>query len=435
MPKKKDETVVEPEVIQDKPQAPATPAEQMIAPLTVFDDYLSRFQDYKKLSINGISDKKGFKDVDEKRKEVKRVKIEARKVGESIEGPIRELLGQVVAKKKSYENSFKEIEDHLDAECEDYTQEVKAEEDRIRQEAEARFNKRLDQINTLGAKWNGHTSYKIGEVAITSQEIRTLNDEQFIKITSLMEEEGIKEREQQRFEEERRAEEKRIADAELAKAKEEAEKARLEKEKMEQELADALAALEKEKQERVNAEVERVRLEKEAEAEKARQESIAFSERRNKELVEKYPAIEYDGEFYSYRGFAIGVKEEVLFEHLNEDKWANYLDELGNSFKEIDKDIIEKQQAEEEKRKAEIKAAEEAAVKAEQERVAKEKADAERQEILKPDKEKLLIAAQKIADFPTKLAFTSEEAKSIHNQLIEKMSSISLWLQKETESL
>jgi len=428
-----EQDILEPEVISTEPEAQQTPEEQAIAPLNHFDQKLAEFKPYLSLTINGLKDKAGYKKADEARKEVKRERLKAEKVAENLKAPLTKLLGQIREREKSLVKDFDEIEDYLDDQVKAYDKEEAEEKARIAAEAERRYNHRMDQINTIGAKWNGHTSYKIGEVSVTSAEIKSLSDEQFIEITHRMEAEGEKIREQERLEEERKAEEKRIADEEAARLKAEAEKLRLEKEAAEKELAEARAALEKEKADREKAEAERLKLEKQAEADRIKKE---YDDRLEKRLSDIHhfeeSIIDYDGVLMFKRSALISVPK---LRDITDEEFVDFFNGLTTELEHISKKEEEYEKAERDRKEAEIKAAEEAAVKAEQDRVAAEKAAAEREEALKPDKQKLTDAAQRIADFPTKLAFTSPEAKAINQELTQKLKDVSVWLTESIQKL
>lgn len=443
MPKKNaelKEDVVTPEVAHDSPQEPQTPAEAMIAPLTVFDKKLSEFEAHKSLTISGLGDKEGYKKVDEARKEIKRTRIESEKVADGILGPLTNLVNQVRDKKKHYIKEFKAIEDDLQSRTDDYDRQEKEEKERIAAEAEARFNKRLDQLFSLGAKFNGHTSYKVGEIAVTSQEIKTLSDEKFIEITGLMEVEAELIREAERKEEERLAEEKRLREEEAERQRQEAEKLRQEKEQLEKEKAEMQAQLQKEKEEleaqlkavreeAAAAERERIRKEREAEQERLKKEEEENQKKLDNLFEERRSNIYHLSEFVSFKDDTFTYRDQVLVSKDNvmaqpEESCDSYLDGLS--------DVIEGLEAE---HAAKLKDIEEAAVKAEQDRLSAEKAAAEREEMLKPDKQKLTDAAGRIKDFPTKLAFTSPEAKVIHEQLTATMHEVARWLLESVETL
>lgn len=437
MPKKNaelKEEVVTPEVIHDSPQEPQTPAEAMIAPLTVFDKKLSEFEAHKSLTISGLGDKEGYKKVDEARKEIKRTRIESEKVADGILEPLTNLVNQVRDKKKFYVKEFKAIEDTLQSQTDDYDRKEQEEKDRIAAEAEARYNKRMDQLFTLGAKFNGHTSYKVGEIAVTSQEIKTLSDEKFIEITGLMEVEAELIREQERKEEERLAEEKRLREEEVERQRQEAEKLRQEKEQLEKEKAEMQAQLQKEKEEleaqlkavreeAAAAERERIRKEREAEQKRIEHEQGTLFNVRSAELfgINEEVSKSDDG-IFTFRGVVLTSKPAVL--DIQEGLWSEYLD----GTKAMISSRIDQIKKEHEEAQAE-------AIKAEQDRLAAEKAAAEREEMLKPDKQKLTDAAGRIKDFPTKLAFTSPEAKAIHEQLTIKMEEVAAWLNQSVETL
>lgn len=437
MPKKNaelKENVVTPEVIHDSPQEPQTPAEAMIAPLTVFDKKLSEFEAHKSLTISGLGDKEGYKKVDEARKEIKRTRIESEKVADGILEPLTNLVNQVRDKKKHYIKEFKAIEDTLQSQTDDYDRKEQEEKDRIAAEAEARYNKRMDQLFTLGAKFNGHTSYKVGEIAVTSQEIKTLSDEKFIEITGLMEVEAELIREQERKEEERIAEENRLREEEAERQRQEADKLRQEKEQLEKEKAEMQAQLQKEKEEleaqlkavrEEAAAAERERIRREREDEQKRIDHVMgtlFNVRRADVLgLDEEVSMGEDG-IFTFRGVVLTSKNVIL--DITEEVWPEYLSGLKRMIAERIEEI-----------KREYAEAQVAAVKAEQDRLAAEKAAAEREEMLKPDKQKLTDAAGRIKDFPTKLAFTSPEAKAIHEQLTVKMEEVAAWLNQSVETL
>jgi hypothetical protein len=425
--------IVEPEVLSTEPATPTTREEAAIAPLNHFDQKLAEYKPYLSYKIDGLKDKAGYKKADDARKEVKRERLKAEKVAENLKAPLTKLLGQIREREKALVKSFDEIEDHLDEQVKSYDKELEAERQRIVAEAEARFNRRLDQLITLGAKSNGHTSWAVGDAAVTTNEIRSMSDEHFIEVTGRMETEGEKIREQERLAEEAAAAEKKRQEEESARLKAEADKLRAEKEAAEKELADMRIALAKSQEDAAKAETDRLKREAEVEAEKLQAQRQRIIEARYEDMQKLSEQMTVKGGYWSYRGELLCSDEDMML--IPEEAWTQHLSTIGSNLYEIDKKIAANERASEEKRLADIKAAEEAAVKAEQDRVAAEKAKAEREEALKPDKQKLADAAQRIADFPTKLAFTSSEAKAIHSELTSRLKDVSLWLTESIEKL
>jgi hypothetical protein len=377
-----DETVVV-EATEVKVAAPASPKEATLVRLSPYDKKIAEYQQYLTLKVQDADDKAGAKKIDDARKEVKRTKIEAEKVGKEIIAPFNEVVKAINARRSEVEKSLKGIEDHLQAECDRYDEMV--EERRLEEEAaaEAKFKNRIDQILTIGAEWNGYSAYKIGEISASLIDVRQLPDEDFIDLTTKMEEEyerqriakEEKEAEEKARQAEREAEQKRIADENKKLAKEKADlQKQLDDMKKSQQAAADKAAKEKADKDAADAA-------EKAEADKLRRQTeFNF---RHSELTLYSVTLDEEAQIFMYEDAAVSSVSDV--KEMTAEAWAEFMAELPNDIQRY------KDQVEEEKRKKE-----EADAAAEAAREKEAQAEKDRLEALEPDKAKLLKLLSKL---------------------------------------
>lgn len=432
------EEIVTPEVIHDTP-AVADPANSSgIALLSPFEKKVAEYKPYLDLKIKDHSDKKGFEAVEEARKKVKSSKVEAKKVTDEIARPFKEILAQIDEKGGNVFKDLKAIEDDLSGKSAQYKGWVEAEAARVKKEQEEKIERRFDQVVSLGAVFNGFSSYKIGELSISQVEMRSMTDAEFIDFTNKAEAEASRVRLEKAAEEERLAKEK--ADLEKAQKEEEVriakENARIQKEK--DELAAAQEKLRKE-QEKLAEQQRKAKEKEDADAaEKKAREAEEEAERQRKiaEANEKLIAAKVklrtadllvlgatmdglDNDIFKYKGTAIA---QILdLENDSDEDWSQFISALPSHFKEID----EAAELEENERKAN----EEQALKAEEERIAKEEEDRKKreeeekaaEEALKPDREKLLGIIKKTRDLCAKSTMTSNAGEYLMEEFLTSL--------------
>ena len=383
----KGATIV-PEVEVLSSPSESAPTETGLAALSKYDLLINKFKPYLDLTIAGPDDKDGEKRVDEARKEVKRTKTEAGKVGTALKAPLKAMIDQINAQEKSVVKSLSDIEDALEEKQDEYKRSVVERDLRIQEEAAAKIDKRVNQLITIGAKFNGFNSYKIGDVSISTMEIRTMDDSEFIYVTTEMEAEYERNRqaeESKRLQEEADKAERERKDAE-ARAELEAETQKLaqEKERIQKELDDLR------KQNEALLETQR----KANEAAKAQRDAELETQKnlRISQLLAVGATLSDNGKYYHKTLF---LAEPSDFTDRTDEEWSSFVD--GLPF------VIEVYDKEEEKKTQAAADAEAAKVKAEEERVKKE---LELAEALKPDMVKLrtLINKMKVECSKVKLA-------------------------------
>jgi hypothetical protein len=337
-------TEVSPEVV-----TPLTPKEATLARLSPYDQKLSEFAPYLDLKISGAADKEIDKKIEEARKEVKRTRVEAEKVGKEIVAPFNAVVSQINARRNEVEDGFTKIEKHLQSEHDKF---VKLEEEQIRlqkEAAEAKFQNRLDQLRTLGAEWNGVNAFKMGELSLSVLDIRSMDDEDFIQNTTQME--AI-------YEQERLAREAKAEADRLAAEKEKAERAKIEEAnaKLEKEKADlqkklddmlkekaAVALAAQKEQEKKDAEAAAVQAEKDkqaAEDEKNRQ-ALKFNLRKSDLMLTGLKEDEFGS--FSHNGKTL-VKRAAI-EQFDDEEWSNLVNELPNTIQKLDDEAAEAEEA------------------------------------------------------------------------------------------
>lgn len=362
---------------------PTSPKEATLLPLSPFDVKIAEFTPYLKLKVKDVNDSDGAKKIDDARKEVKRVKIEAEKIGKEVVAPFNEVVKAINARRNEVEGSLEKIEKYLKSECDRYNQMVEEKEKEEAKKAEEKFQNRIDQVRTIGAEWNGYSAYKIGEISASLIDIRQMTDEEFIETTGKMEEE---------YERQRIAKEEREAEEKARQAEQEAERNRIaaENQKLAKEKADLqkqLDAMKKQQQDALDkAAKEKADREAKEAADKAEAEAIRkqaeynlrFSELRLCSVI-----LNEETQVFEYEDAAVSSVEDV--KAMTQEEWAEFFVELPNDIQRY------KDQREEEK-----KAKEEADAAAEAERVRLEEAEKARIEELKPDKEKLAKLLSKL---------------------------------------
>lgn len=411
-----DFTHIEPEP-EPAELASLSPKETALAPLNSYMQKIEEFGDYKSLTIDGIKDKKGYEDLDTKRKEVKATKIQFKKEAEALIIPYKEAVSFLEGERDKALDKFVDIESDLADKTTKWKNDVELEKARLAREAEERYNNRLSQLITLGGAANGFGSFKFGdELSMSTTEIRSISDELFIEFTGKAEtyhQQQVEARiEAERAEkEEREAQAAKLKEAEEALAASEAklkkqqeefdakqakENKRLadEKAKSDKEQADREAKM-AEQQRKLDESIARIEAAEKAATEKARVEALEKIQDRIDDLVEIGFEKDEDG-VYFLEEFTFTEDELISFDKKEFTKQAKGI------VAETSKRVKEKE--------------------AEVARQAKEEAD--RVAALLPDKEKLTAISENLLAQIVSIELSTPEATAIQ-----------LWLAEEIESI
>lgn len=417
-----DHIAVETEVINEPSAVLLPPTEAALAQLNHFDLRMEEARKLRSLDIKGIDDKAGYKKVEEARLSVKRDKVSVEATRKKIVDPVNAFLSQVNARANALKSEFKEIEDELGSKSTAYDDAIAAERQRLIDLAEAKYLNRLNQVQTIGAQFNGHTSWKIGEVSLTAAEIRSLPDEQFINVTHLMEREGESIREAQRIEEEKVASEKAEQERLAAELKAEAERQEEERRKFEKEKADFAAEQQKLKDQAAADEKKRLEVLAKEQAD-LKEAQLSLRETRRRAQLEKISGIleeDIDSRVLAYKGHLLLNTDDLR--NWEDDKWSELIENLPSALADTDAQIAADAEVAEKKRLKDISDAEAAAVKAQKEKDLAEKKEKDRQDALRPDKEKLQELSVKISQITDGLDLSSKEAKVILVAVEDKLS-------------
>lgn len=411
-----DFTHVEPEA-EPTPLATLSPKETALAPLNSFMQKIDDFTAYKSLTIDGIKDKKGFDDLDAKRKEVKATKIQFKKDAEALIAPYEEAVSFLKGERDKALDKFVDIESNLSEKTTQWNLDVASEKARIAREAEERYNNRLSQIITLGGVNNGFGSFKFGdELSMSSTEIRSINDEAFIEFTGKAEayhqlqlEARIEAERAEKEEKEaqdrllKEAQDKLAASQELLKKQEEeferkqkeiTDKAKAEKEKADKEQADREAKM-AEQQRKIDESLAKIAAAEKAAEEVARKAALEKVQDRIDDLIEIGFEKDEDG-VYFLEEFTFTEDELISFDK------KEFTKQVKGIIAEMSKRAKEKE--------AEIA------------RQAKEESD--RVAALLPDKEKLTAISENLLAQIVSIELSTPEATAIQ-----------LWLAEEIESI
>ena len=245
---------------------------------------------YMPLVVDGIADKKGFDAVHEARMDIVKRRTAVEKTRKELKADSLEYGRRVDAEAKRITGMLVPIEEHLQSQ-EDIINNEKA---RIKAEAEAkeaaRIQKRVDLICSYGPNFNG-TEYIVYGLMIPVAIVKTATDEDFdsfidkVQYAKILEEDRIAAIEAARQEEENRL-------AKIA-AEQEAERLRLEAIQKEQEAAAEKIqadkdAIEKEKQRLIDEEALRLKkIEDDKKAAEAEKKRLEELDRVAEEAAEK----------------------------------------------------------------------------------------------------------------------------------------------------
>lgn len=333
---------------------------------------------YMPLTIKDLDDKEGYQAVKLARLFIKAKRVEVKKTGENLRADAVAFQKAVIGEEKRLTDLLKPIEDHLESQEDFYEKEKeRIKQEKIRAEQE-KVNKRTAVLIENGLAFNG-TSFSIGEISISTEDLKTLNEIEFANFISKAElihaeiEAGKAE-----------AERARLAEAERIKEEQEAEKLRLAEVKKEQDAKEA------EFQKR------------EAEL-KAKEEAIAAEQKR--------------------------VDDEKKAAELAKQKEEQEKSRLAELEKARAEAAEKAKRDEQERAKREKEAAEEKERKA--------KAAAARKEALKPDREKLLHFANVLMpELAMKVPILNDEkASHIMHDAMTKLDAVSKFIIESIETL
>lgn len=306
-----------------------TPEQMALAPLSKYDVELAAYEEFKTFKINGPTDKAGYKIADASRLKVKRSRLEAKDAADMVVKPFKDAYDKVNGLRKSLITRFEEIEDHLEAETKIYKAQLEELEKKQIEEANAKLSKRIEQLITLGAKHNGLGGYEMGEFSVSGVELRSLPDEDFIDITSAMETENQRVRD----EENARIEAEKV---EKERLKKEAAAQKKESDRLTQANAVLLAKLAE-----LEAKIEADRIAKEEEELiRSQNEQIDIYNKRYaaREQELKELGIEVTDETINYRDHSIGWNSDL---DMNDESWADFITSLPHTKLAIDENIAQ----------------------------------------------------------------------------------------------
>lgn len=397
----KDLEVVEPEVI------PSTG----IVKLSYYEQKVNEAEKYLELKIDGLKDRKGYKAVEDARKDVGKTRREIEKKRVEIIAPFKDAIDQVNVMAKNLTEKAKTIEGKLQLTGQEWTEAVKAEQEREAREAQEKFDRRLAQVVALGAKWNGASSYKVGDISITTNEIKTIAEDDFVKITGEMEKAGEEIRRQEQEAAEAAAALKKQQEEEAARLKKQADELEKLKAELEQKAAEQAAEFKRREEELLakQKEIEGAAIAKDAE-QKAADRAQTEAER-VQQLLEVNEGIVLDEEsnIHQYEGHILLNAHDIA--EMPADEWSDMIESLPESLAATDAEILAAEEARVAEQQKAIQAASDIAVENEKARVELEAQQAERAEQLKPDRAKLEALASRLMEIKTDVS--SPEAKKI----------------------
>jgi hypothetical protein len=244
-------------------------------------------KDYADLTINGVSDKEGYKKVHDARIILKNTRIQIKKVAEDLREDAKNFQKKVIAKENELIGLISPTEEALEAE----EKRIDSEKEAIKKEEERKKAEKIqNRINSL-AKFN---------YAADFSEVGTMSNEHFDSLLSHANKEFQKE--QERIAEEKAEEERKKAEQEELLAKQRAEIAEMKakQEEIAREQADREAKFKKEQEEAQRKLEEQVRefnliaKEQQAERDRIQAEKQAILDQKAKEESEKQRQIELE---------------------------------------------------------------------------------------------------------------------------------------------
>lgn len=247
--------------------------DQELVKANVTDQVLAELQTFKSLTIKDVNDKEGYKKVYEARIQCKNTRVLAVKICKKGREEALEEQRRWISKEKEVVGKIEDVEVALQAEQD----RIDLEKERLRQEEERKENARIQARVDALAKFN---------YAVDFYELKIMEEEQFKSLLVHAETEFNKEQERlaeiERLKKEEQERLIRVADEQEAERKrldDQAAALRAEQEKIAKEQAEREAAIRRE-QEKREAEIR-------AEREKLEAEKRAIEQARQREIEEK----------------------------------------------------------------------------------------------------------------------------------------------------
>lgn len=373
--------------------------DQELAKANITEQILQQLSEYKNLTVNGLEDKEGYEKVKTAQTLCRNTRVLTEKICKKGREAAIATQRAWIAKEKEVSEQIEEVEKYLKGQrsvIDDEKARIAAERENAQQ---IRMQKRTSDLLAFGAVFNGETfELQEGEekFSLTVLDAKMCDDQQFniylLKCEILHEKAKI-----------RIADEQAIAVAERERVEkiaveQKAESDRLEKARIEQE---KVAADLKKQQDELEEQKKELQRQKEKDAE------IAAAAAKAKEDADKE------------KEAALAAAEQKR------------LDDIAKIEKENNDRIAA------EKKVAEDKIA--ADKKAEEDRIAEEtvqKAKAEKEAALRPDKEKLLAFADDMSKTDFYLPkLTSEEGKTIMETVLQQHLAYVKWIRTQAEKL
>lgn len=365
---------------------------------------------YGGMQLSSITDKEGYANIKEARKEVRKIGILAEKLCKEGRDEANKIRGLWIDKEKEVLAKIAEVQDPLDAEIKKYDDEQARLEAEEIQRQEERFMSRQTQLLKMGAVYaNG--CFNLGSISYESNMIKEADEEIFTD-TILSKYRAVYEKiETARVEEEKKKEAEAI---ELKRQQDEfAEKQRLFNEQQEQ-FKKQQEELQKQKDEATRQENEKK--ETALKAKCVRLENLGMMHR-------------FQSGTYEYSDITVAKSELV---GMDDSTFEGFMQGLTQRVEAKKQELIKEQ---EEKRAHEIEAAKQKAIREEQERAAEEKRQAEikaQQEEVKriedaakaSDKEKWEAFIQVIGQLLPPTTMKSGIYKSKSSQAVQKLNEI-----------
>ena len=248
-------------------------------------------KEFMPLTINGLDDHEGYKQVHEARMVIKKKRVEVTKTGKDLREDALRYQKAILGEEKRILALLAPIEDHLTEEEEKVDREKKRIQEAIEEKERLRIQARVDFLLDSGCRLRDKT-YSIFDLSIPESDLILYTDEQFEiicgKVNDLVKEERnrIAEEERKRKEEndrltaiatEQESERKKIEDAKRA----------IEKEKQDLEHQKEIERIKKETEEKVRLETEaKAKKDTDEKAEKERLDKLAVeAEMKRKEEI------------------------------------------------------------------------------------------------------------------------------------------------------
>ena len=362
------------------------PIEQALMKENVTDKVIKELQQFKKLSIQGIDDKEGYKAANEARIQCKNVRVLAVKICKKGREEAIKIQKDWIAKENEVTAQISEVEDYLKAEQDRVDNEKEAIRLEIERKAAERIQNRVKALFDNGCTYDG-VNYSIAETTINDIQLKAMDDNIFEPFLDRVKVEHARELQMKEL-----AEQERLAEIARIEAAKKEEEARIKKEREELEAQQA----------KFREEQEVIRRENEAAQAKIREQQEAIAREQEKVRKEKEEAER---------------KERERLLAIEQERIAKEREELR-----IENERLAAIEAEN-KRVQEQKEREEA-----------ERIENERQAALAPDKDKLLAYAEALIKVPVP-TMSSEATEKIMTDALGLVAKINTFIVKQTKAL